>query len=53
MRVFEFGNWRVEKVAIAQTRTSSRDEFFVDDLTGKNHYVAKSLDEAKQWILAQ
>lgn len=53
MIIFKFKNWRVDKVQIPQTRTNNRDEFFVDDVTGKNHYVAKSLYEAKRWILTR
>lgn len=53
MRVFETVNMVVEEISIGQTRTSSKKEYFVDDRTGKNLYVAKDLDEAKQWIAAQ
>lgn len=53
MRVYETAKYVVEKVAIPQTPGFSKDEFFVDDRTGKNHWVAKSLDEAKKWIHEQ
>lgn len=50
MEVFKNKDWKIEKVNIPQTQGSSKEEFFVDDHTGKNWAVCKSLDEAMKWI---
>ena len=50
MIVFTSGNWKVERMDIAQTQTTSKEKYFVDDTTGKNHVVFDTLEECKHWI---
>ena len=50
MRVHDTKNWTIEKVYIASTMTTGREQYFVDDKSGKNWIVCDSLQDAKNWI---
>lgn len=48
MKVFTCKNWTVCKETI-----SGQIRYFIDDQTGKNHRVFKTLDRCKRWIMHQ
>ncbi len=50
MIVYRKNNFVIDKCKINQCHNTSINEFFVDDLHGKNHRVFKNIDAAKKWI---
>lgn len=49
MFIFKNAKYTVSKVSVPQCYSKSKDEFFVDDLSGKNVRVFDNAKDAKTW----